>query len=439
MKYFYCCVFLCSYFACFSQNHQLIDTTDYDKRKLLISKIEGENEIFTKEIKSSYKGKLRKEVLSFYEESQNRFLELIKNKKFLFQERFENYSDSLFSTLAQNNPIVKEKKISLFLAKTPSPNAFSIGNGSIILNVGLFSFLDNEQQLLSIMAHEAAHEVLQHTKRSIESKAKLNISVLAKNSGLYRSIKAEKFNRGSRSFDMLKNLLYEDGEKQRKNEVEADSLGYLLYKNTGASKTEYINALLKLKKYDSVPAIVLDSATYKKVFDLPEQPFKKAWTEREDFGVYNYDNYKEKIDLDSIQDHPEVQQRIDKLQSTFPELNDSNIHITVNNTFKDLKRIANLAYAENLFYLNEYGLSTYLILKHLEDNYDDPYFQKWLSINFNAIYDAKKKYQLNRYVDRIAPAEQSQSYQRFLNFIWNLNLNEIKIIATYYGGVTGLN
>jgi hypothetical protein len=88
-----------------------------------------------------------------------------------------------------------------------------------------------------------------------------------------------------------------------------------------------------------------------------------------------------------------------------------------------------------LYYVNEYGLSIYLILKRLETTPDDSYYKKWLGINFEALYDAKKKYQLNRYVDRVVPKEQSKSYKQFLNFIWNLNLNEIKTIANYYNEV----
>ena len=71
-------------------------------------------------------------------------------------------------------------------------------------------------------------------------------------------------------------------------------------------------------------------------------------------------------------------------------------------------------------------------MKRLEEESDDSYYKKWLGINFNAIYEAKKKYQLNRYVDRLVPNKQSESYQKFINFIWNLDLNEIKVIADHY-------
>jgi uncharacterized protein YaaN involved in tellurite resistance len=44
----------------------------------------------------------------------------------------------------------------------------------------------------------------------------------------------------------------------------------------------------------------------------------------------------------------------------------------------------------------------------------------------------EKNYNLNRYLDRVDPKNQSESYQQFLNFMWNLSLDEIKNIADYY-------
>lgn len=340
--------------------------------------------------------------------------------------------------MVENNPDLKDENIKVFLSKEPSPNAFSIGNGTIVTNIGLFCSLENEYQLLSVIAHEAAHELLKHSHNSIVNQSNLNVSILGNNSKFSRNLKLHKYNKGAISFEKLKNLLYEEGEIKRQNEIAADSLGYLLYKNCNVPKKEFLNALITLQKYDSVPSIALDSSIYFKTFDLPELPFNKAWMKNEDFNAYNYNFYKEKIDKDSIKDHPEIENRVVKLKQYFKELDNKAPKINTihkDSIFIKLQRLANKAYVENLFYSNEYGLSIYLILKRLENNFDDIYLKKWLGINFNAIYEAKKKYQLNRYVERVVPKEQSKSYQQFLNFIWNLKLSEIKAIAEYYSSI----
>ncbi|MFW2135123.1 hypothetical protein ACK2M7_02360 [Chryseobacterium sp. TY4] len=61
----------------------------------------------------------------------------------------------------------------------------------------------------------------------------------------------------------------------------------------------------------------------------------------------------------------------------------------------------------------------------LQDNLDYKAANYYLVLLFNKIYDVRKTYTLNRYLDKIEPHKQSQSYQQFLSFMWNLNLDEI--------------
>ena len=427
---FICCLF---FFCSFSQNFQVIDTSDYKERKDLIKNFEAKYELFNNKIKHSYKGATKREMLRIYEQSQGKVIELIENKKLLFESSFQNYVDSLYNNLKASNPILQKENVKLFISKNTSPNAISVGDGSIFLNIGLFSFLENGHQLQSVIAHEVSHQLLQHTNKNIEKRANINANVLSNKSLTSRSIRTEKYNRGAQSFNLLKNLLYEVGETRRQQEIEADSLGYILYRNSNHHKIEYVNSLTTIKKYDSIPSIEIDSTVYFKVFNLPNQKFKNSWLNHEDFKSYNYDLYTSKMDSDSLKEHPDLQFRIDKLYSSFPELkNESTENHNNNDTFKSLQKTSRQAYVENLYYLNEYGLSTYLIIKRLENNYEDTYYKKWLGINFESIYEAKKKYKLNRYVDRLVPNKQSKSYQTFLNFIWNLSLTEMKAIANYY-------
>ncbi|MGL6038581.1 MAG: hypothetical protein ACRC0E_06810 [Soonwooa sp.] len=61
----------------------------------------------------------------------------------------------------------------------------------------------------------------------------------------------------------------------------------------------------------------------------------------------------------------------------------------------------------------------------LQDNLDDKAAKYYLVLLFNKIYDVRKTYTLNRYLDKIEPHKQSLSSQQFLSFMWNLNLDEI--------------
>ena len=57
--------------------------------------------------------------------------------------------------------------------RDPVPNAFALPNGSVYVNTGLISLLDNESQLAAILAHEIMHVVGRHSylqNRSIRKK-----------------------------------------------------------------------------------------------------------------------------------------------------------------------------------------------------------------------------------------------------------------------------
>jgi beta-barrel assembly-enhancing protease len=50
--------------------------------------------------------------------------------------------------------------------RDPVPNAFALANGSVYINTGMLSRLENEAQLAGVLAHEVTHVVNRHTYRS---------------------------------------------------------------------------------------------------------------------------------------------------------------------------------------------------------------------------------------------------------------------------------
>lgn len=424
-------ILLCVSYTSFGQEIAVIDTTSFEHRKALIKSYENAHKHQYKHLKKSHKGKLRKEIINIYTRSNEQFLKNLRKQRFIFDTRYTRYIDSLINVLKSSNPSLSNKNLKVYLSKHTSMNAMSIGNDHFIIHLGLFKYLQNEAQLMSVITHEIAHGELNHVEQSIMRQASLGASKVRKLQA--REIRRQKYNQYDKSFTILKNIMYDDSKKRRIREMEADSLGYLLYKNTGFEKVSFINALKLMEAYDSLPVISLDSTIYERFFNLPKQPFKSEWLQMEEFSSYNYSQYKEKINKDSIKSHPEVRQRIEKLATDFPELSGETEVIKENNsTFLELQKLARQEDIAMLHYLEKYGISIQLILYKLNKDPENSYLKKWLGKNFMALYEAKKKYQLNRYVDRIIPKDQTKSYQQFLNFIWNLRLNELKAIGEYY-------
>lgn len=418
-----------------SQNLRLIDTTDFELRKNLTKKLKTKHTFIYKSLKKEYRGKLRTEITSLYKSKHKEFLKNLNKDKFIFDTLFTKYSDSLTQLIVKNNPKLKGKNISVFISKNPTINALNVGEGIVVLNIGLFKYFENEDQLVSVLAHEIAHESLNHVSNNILHIAELRTSKLRKNQA--KKIRKEKYNTYDKSFKILKNLMYSDSKTHRKKEMQADSVGYLLYKNTTLNKPNYVSALQLLADYETLPTINLDSTVYKRFFNIPKQPFKDSWLKVEKFSDYDYSKYTEKINKDSVKSHPEFTERILKLKKDFPELsiNDSLSKSSKGSSFIKLQQLARKGDIINFYDLEEYGYSIRLILKKLSKDSTNTYLKKWLGKNFLSLYKAKKKYRLNRYIERINPKEQTKEYQQFLSFIWNLNLNEIKNIGDYYSEI----
>uniref|UniRef100_A0A0A8KXH4 Putative peptidase M48 family n=1 Tax=wastewater metagenome TaxID=527639 RepID=A0A0A8KXH4_9ZZZZ len=96
-------------------------------------------------------------------------------------QQFAKFSDRVVNRLANAARTVnlssgqKQRlahyKWSVFLLNVPQSNAFSVGNGTIIMTRGLMVDLSSEAQFAYIVAHEMAHQILGHTNEALaESK-----------------------------------------------------------------------------------------------------------------------------------------------------------------------------------------------------------------------------------------------------------------------------
>ncbi len=408
-----------------------MDTADYTQRKVFLTKFVGNNEATVKKIKSQYSGKTGSELSKIYKEFGADFEKQVKNKDFIFKSDFEMSIESLIQRLKKNNPKVPQD-LKILVAKDNTPNAYCLADGTFVINMGLYGWLNNEEEIAAVISHELGHKIEEHSMKTflkiIEQDNLDKIRV--------QDIKSTTENRSQsqnqKAFDIFKNTIYKKGEERRQAEMQADSLGYVLFKNSDFKKGEYINALQKLKDFDTISPRELKPETYKKLFDLPKQAFNDKWMKKEDFSLYNYNFYKEKLNKDSLASHPEVSRRLEMLKKTFPELKTPMTPEKPSDLFIALKKTARMEALPNYFHSEDYGLGIYSAMQFLQDGEEEKYYKSWLGKCFSKIYEARKNYNLNRYLDRIEPKNQSESYQQFLNFMWNLSLDEIKNIADYY-------
>lgn len=74
----------------------------------------------------------------------------------------------VFQQIQQANPQLPATR--LVLSRNPEANAHAVGNGTILLNIGLLPMLENDSQLAFILCHELAHVQCRHMETSIHER-----------------------------------------------------------------------------------------------------------------------------------------------------------------------------------------------------------------------------------------------------------------------------
>jgi len=412
----------------FSQLYIPIDTANFQLRKEISKKYLEESKLFITKFKADYKGSDKSYIKTEYEKSQKEFNEEILHGDYLFDVRFDHFVDSIVAKLRSENPVIPTN-LRFFISKNLSLNAASLGDNTFVINLGTFYFLDNEDEFATVISHEIGHFILKHQMLSLQRHFK--IDKVDSKAQLWK-IKSDRYSRGAKALEKFKAIMYSEGTINRKKEQEADSLGYILFRNSKFHKADYLNSYKLMAEYDSVKPEGLEIAIYHKIFTLPDLKFKEEWMKCEDFTGYDYSKYKPKYNTDSLKSHPENEDRIAHLKHLFPELSDTCKITKPGNAFIDLQRIARNELVTSLDFNEDYGGGVYLCLLNIQRDSTDNYHKQWLGHFFQKICDARKSYTLNRYLERVDPKEQSKSYQQFLNFMWNLNMTELKKIGDYY-------
>lgn len=426
MNFFYFLLFLILSNFSYAQNTVKNDTADYLKRKSFLIDYKEKSKAFNKNINKQYSGEVLRGINRTFSALQKSLEEDVKDKMFYFDNRFISFVKTKIDVLIQNNPEINSD-FNILIAKNNEPNAYNFGENTLVVNLGMFYFLDNEDQFVSVLAHEIAHAQKKHAIKKVI----YNVNNLSSKKEEIYTLKKNK-NQSGKAFDLYKSMLYSNKKIQRNNEIEADSLGYEYYKKTGFQKTGFVSTLQKLKDYDDQKADSLSIDIYKKIFDLPQQKFKEEWLIMEDFSKYNYSLYNKKISEDSLKTHPDITFRINQLKMSYPELNKEIKDNEASPEFLILSEIAKDRIIPNYYETEKYGLGIYYCLATLQEQPDNNMAKYYLGKLFAKIYEARKNYNLNRYLDMIDPKTQSQSYQQFLSLMWNFDIQEIKIIADFY-------
>ena len=417
-----------------ASNISPLDTANFAERKILAKNLKKRNKTISKILFDDYTNSELNYVKPIYQSFDKGLNEDVLKGDYIFHPGFDSIINMTHSRLIAANPFLK-KNCLYFVSRDISLNAMSTVYNTYIINLGALCFLTNRDEFAAIIAHEHAHNYLKHQVTSLKNAYQIDKNEAKKS---VKDIKKNKYDRGTKAMTKYKSILYSKGIINRKHEFEADSLGYLLYKNAGYRPDLYLNAFRLMMEYDTVKTENLDILIYQKIFDLPNQTFKQEWLKQEDFSGYDYSKYKIEFHPDSVRSHPEYDERIENLKRLYPELTvETTDSVEADNEYSRMQHTAFYEVFQSLDISEDYGFGVYGCLIQLADSTSNTeeeikYYKQWLGKYFTKIHKARKEYTLNRYLDKVDPKKQSKDYQQFLNFMWNLKVTELEQIAKYY-------
>lgn len=423
-------IFFITFQTIIAQTYVPIDTANFEKRKQISKDYLKKQKEFVKSLKTEFTSSELPYAKKIFKESKDEFNDEILHGDYIFEDSIQGLLNQIVQKLQQANTNIPDK-VDFYVSRNITLNAMSMADKSFLMNLGSFYFLENEQQMAALISHEFAHSILKHQFISIKKAYKMETDEARKN---LEQVKKSRYGRGARALERFKDMLYSNGKMNRQQEYEADSLGYVLFKNAGYKPTEYLNAFQLMMEYDTIRPKYMDLNIYRKVFEFPGLKFREEWFKMEDFSGYDYTKFKEKYNSDSLKSHPELAERIAKLDTHFQELKQKSESAKPSDWFAAINNLAKYESLSSLDLTEEYGFGVYVCLWRMSGDKaaDKAFYEQWLGKYFTKILKARKDYNLNRYLDRVDPRNHSLAYQQFLNFMWNLKISEIEQIAKYY-------
>ncbi len=217
----------------------------------------------------------------------------------LFNDSLSLYVSQVAKVLLKDDTATFNK-LHFYVYKSPDPNAYTSATGNILITVGLLGQLDNEAQLAFILAHEITHYRQGHMLKGYLNREEL------------------KERSGSTPNYLLLSSYYSYNQEQ---ELEADQLGFALYKKSPYSVREALRSFDVLDysdlPFDDVP---FDTTFFNKDYmAIPSGYFMK-----EVDPIYSDDNYEDRNST-----HPNVRKRRMALMTEVDTVKNPGTHLYV--------------------------------------------------------------------------------------------------------------
>lgn len=338
-----------------------------------------------------------------------------------------NKCNSILKRIIAANTNFKFDTIHLYINRSVIANAACYGEGTVMINLGLFLWIDNDDELALVIAHEIAHQLLNHT----DSKLKKSIAMLTSEefNDELKKIKKADYGKFDRYRKLMKGLTVESGKHSTYKESEADSLGVLLIKKAHYNTTNAAKVLLKL---DKVEELFTSNKLYVVKDFFAAAPIDSVYFIRKvkynGLSAMKITMNADK-DIDSIKTHPDCAKRY----ATIAGNNNPatiNCCTTLNSFDKNFKERAMLELVRDKYENNSLGLCIHLCIFALKNQYNPTAYYNFLSLSFSKLYYKDKN--LERFNAANTNAEAGSNLKELQDFLFNCSTEDLEKMAVYF-------
>lgn len=371
-------------------------------------------------IRGDHKKKIKKHYTTRYEGLRKR----MENGHFITDESLNDYFNDILSTIIDANPLLKNKQLRLLISRYTWPNATCHGEGTIVLNLGLISRLENESQLAFVICHELAHDYLNHVNKAIRKNVlKLNSKATKKR---LKKIKKGEYNSYEKALKLLNSLTFDQRKHSRLHEEEADSMALVFMQPTPYDTREAAKCLAIFDKIDQPKR--QGFIDFKKHFDWENFQIKDRWLTIEEGSGFNYNADKDQNLLDSLKTHPDCQKRIKAIESMIASNEKAPIE---ESKYRAYIHLADYEMVESMYLFGEYGKALFHAFLLVEEYPDDVYLHTMIVNCLYQLANHQKEHELGKVLSLPDPRF-DENYNQLLNFIHNLRFRDLCKLGHQY-------
>lgn len=346
----------------------------------------------------------------------------------LLDTLIDPYVQGVFKKLIEANKDLPASR--LIVVKNPVENAYAVGDGIILLNVGLLSKLENESQLAFVISHELAHIYFDHMQKGV--KEHFDAFYNKEFQKEYRKIVKEEYNMNARLNSLVQNASLNKLYHKRTHEQQADSLGYELLSRAGYDAAQAFTALQLLDRIEE--PFSTEEINFSAHFNCPELSYLLTEKPKKKASIFAVEAEKPKVfELsDTLKTHPDCKKRMDyikALEKATPPLKANQQPDQAK--FQYIRSISRYELIQSWYDAGYYDRAFFEALMLLQKDPANSYLQ---SIGILCLYELKEHLEHHRYADVVSKVSDAHpvNFNQFLERLHRLNLSDFKLLGSCF-------